>query len=70
MGKIYYETIKFQTICKNSSEKFGANAITKVSGNRDGSLKMEVSQFGKTKKEAAEKLLKILTDDAECVGSF
>lgn len=70
MGKIYYETIKIETICKNGSEKFGANAITNMSMDIDGSMKMEVSQFGKTKKEAKEKLLKFLTDDAECVGSF
>ena len=70
MGKIYYETIKIETICKNGSEKFGAIAITNMSGNRDGSMKMEVSQFGKTKIEAGQKLRKFLTDDSECVGSF
>lgn len=70
MAKIYYETIKIETICKNGSEKFGANAITNMSMNRDGSMKIEVWQFGKTKKEAESKLLKFLTNNAECVGSF
>lgn len=70
MSKLYYETIKIETICKNGSEKMGAKAITNVSMNRDGSMKMQVSQFGKTMKEAEQKLLEFLTDDAEYIGSF
>lgn len=70
MAKIYYETIKIETICKNGSEKFGAIAITNISDNRDGSMKMEVSLFGKTKIQAERKLLKFLTDDTECIGNF
>lgn len=70
MAKIYYETIRIETICKNGSEKFGVNAITNMSSNKDGSMKMEVSYFGKTKQEAESKLLKFLTDNSECIGSF
>jgi hypothetical protein len=70
LDKIYYETIKIETICKNGSEKFGAEAITNISESKDGSRKMEITQFGKTKVEAEAKLLKFLTDNSVCIGQF
>jgi hypothetical protein len=70
METVYYETIKIETICKNGSEKLGVNAVTNMSLNRDGRRKMELKQFGKTKKEAEDKLLDSLTKDSECIGSF
>lgn len=70
MTSIYYEKIKFETICKNGSEKHGCNATTYMSGYKDGTMRMKVSQFGKNKKEAEEKLLNFLTSDSECIGEF
>lgn len=41
-----------------------------MSGYKDGTVKMKVSQFGKNKKEAEEKLLNFLTSDSVCIGEF
>lgn len=70
MIKIYYENIKFETICKNGSEKHGCNATTYMSCYKNGTMRIKVSQFGKNKKEAEEKLLNFLTSDSECIGEF
>lgn len=75
METFYYETIEIETICKNGSEKHGANAKTTTSLSKDGTaLKMEVSQYGKTKEEAKQKLIDFITGKGkyitECVGKF
>ena len=41
-----------------------------MSGYKDGTMRMKVSQFGKNKKEAEEKLLIFLTSDSECICEF
>lgn len=72
---IYYTTITYQSICKKDNWKLGGNASTFVSDSKDGKpMKMEVNQYGKTKKEAKEKLIKFLSSNGqtniECVGNF
>ena len=72
---IYYTTITYQSILRNDNWKQGGNASTFISDNKDGKpMKMEVNQYGKTKKEAEEKLIKFLNGngqtDIECVGNF
>ena len=74
-NKIYYSTITYQSILRNDNWKQGGNASTFMTDTKDGkSLKMEVNQYGKTKKEAEEKLIKFLNGngqmDIECVGNF
>lgn len=74
-NKIYYSTITYQSILRNDNWKQGGNASTFMSDTKDGKpLKMEVNQYGKTKKEAEEKLIKFLNGngqtDIECVGNF
>ncbi len=75
MAKIYYTPITFQSIAKKDNWRYGGNATTFMSDNADGKpLKMEVNQYGKTKKEAEEKLIKFLNGsgqtEIECVGNF
>ncbi len=72
---IYYTTITYQSIFKKDNWRAGGNATTFMSDNKDGKpMKMEVNQYGKTKKEAEEKLIKFLNGngqtDIECVGNF
>lgn len=72
---IYYTTITYQSICKKDNWKLGGNASTFMADSKDGKpMKMEVNQYGKTKKEAEEKLIKFLSSNGqtniECVGNF
>ena len=54
-NKIYYSTITYQSILRNDNWKQGGNASTFMADTKDGKpLKMEVNQYGKTKKEAEE----------------
>jgi hypothetical protein len=68
---LFHTEIQIKTIAKNGGEKFGANAECKFWVG-DSKMKMDVSQYGKTKKEAEEKLMKFLTNNGknqiECVG--
>jgi len=71
METIFHTKIEVKTIAKNGSEKFGATAECKM-WTEGSSLKMEVSQHGKTKLEAEQKLLRFLSGNGsnklECVG--
>lgn len=72
---IYYTTITYQSILKKDNWRAGGNASTFMADTKDGKpLKMEVNQYGKTKKEAEEKLIKFLSSNGqtniECVGNF
>jgi|GEM_PF-1476599 len=64
MTILYYTTISLETICKNGSEKYGANACTTISDKPDG-LFMAVTQHGKTKIDARKKLVKFLKSDGK-----
>lgn len=74
MGTIYYETIKFKTICKNNSWRMGGYAKTNMSLRKNGGLKIYVEQYGKTFADAIEKLCAFLSDndrnEIECIGKF
>ena len=63
MRKLLYYTPIIRTIASNGSERFGAQAITKV-WEPDGH-KMEVTMNGKTREEAQTKLNKFLSDGVE-----
>lgn len=72
---IYYTTITYQSICKKDNWKLGGNASAFMADSKDGKpMKIEVNQYGKTKKEAEEKLIKFLSSNGqrviECVGDF
>ena len=71
--KLYYTTITHHPFCKNKSWHHGGQAKTVMCNNKDGSgFKMEVEQFGKTKEEAEQKLIKFLSSEgceSECVGN-
>lgn len=60
MGTVFHTKIEVKATAKNGSEKFGATAKCKM-WTQDNMLKMEVSQHGKTKREAEEKLLRFLS---------
>jgi hypothetical protein len=60
METVYHTKIEVSTIAKNGSERFGANAECKVWSD-SGSIKMVVSQHGKTKEEAEQKLISFLS---------
>jgi len=75
MENIYYTTIIYKSNFKNDNWRAGGAASTFMSNNRDGKpFKMEIGQFGKTKEEAKEKLIKFLNGDGknniECIGEF
>lgn len=63
METIYHSKIQVKTIAKNGSEKFGAVAECKAW--LDEKIKFDVTQNGKTKDEAKEKLIHFLTDGGQ-----
>jgi len=70
MKTVYHTKIEFVPVAKNGSEKLGVNAVCKFWVG-DSTFRMDLSQFGKTKVEAEEKILKVLStgaDAVECVG--
>lgn len=73
MAKIYYTPITYQSNLRKDNWKHGGNASTFMSDDfsLERPLKMEVNQYGRTKDEAREKLLKFLSSNGqteiECV---
>jgi len=68
---IYFRPITFETVCKNGNWKYGGNAITTMSDDINFGLEMAVHQYGKTQKEAEDKLIKFLNgngaNEIECI---
>jgi len=64
--KIKHTPITITTVAKNGSERFGATASCNMY--YTDNIKAEINQFGKTKRIAEEKLLKLLGNDREVVS--
>ena len=71
MEKIYYTTIKIIPLCKNGGWKFGGNATTKFSDNKEMKHGMDAEMFGESEEICMEKMLKFLsgngTTEIECI---
>lgn len=73
--KIYYTPITFKSVLSNDNWNYGGNAFSVISVNITGKpFKMDVNQYGKTKKEAEERLMNFIsgkgTNNIECVEKF
>ena len=62
---IYHTKITVKPLAKNGGSKFGYNAKCKIGTEITKTLKMHVTQFGKTAEEAEEKLLRFIGDDRQ-----
>lgn len=60
METIIHTRIEIKTIAGNGSEQFGATAEC-LMWTEDSKVKMKVSQHGKTKLEAEQKLIRFLS---------
>lgn len=71
MDKIFYSPITYKSIYNNDNWKAGGNASTIMWSANHGGLRIGVDQFGKTKKEAQDKLIKMLNgagkNSIECI---
>jgi len=72
--KIYYTPITYQSICRKDNWRLGGNASTFMSDDKEGRFNIEVNQYGKTKKEAKDKMIKFLSSSGQteivCVEAF
>jgi len=66
MKTVYHTKIEFVPIAKDGSEKRGVNAECKFWVG-ESTFRIGLSQFGKTKAEAEEKILKVLSTGADAV---
>ena len=70
MNILYHTKIKYTPVAKNGSEKLGVTAEC-LFWVGDSTFRMELSQFGKNKADAEDKILKVLFSDdidyVECV---
>ena len=65
-GKIYFTPIEIETICKNGSERLGANALCYFSNDPEGRFFL-VSYHGATKAEAKTKLINFLSGNGTVI---
>ncbi len=65
MLKVFYTNPTIKTIADDGSEKYGAQAITKMWTDENPNMKMEVTMSGKTKEESKTKLLNFLSSGGQ-----
>lgn len=72
MSKVFYTKFTFEPSSVKYGWKYGGHAKTVVSNYTNGEGQIKFTQFGNTKKDAEEKLLKTISNDnkieIECIG--